>query len=319
MAIHMAETIKEERLRWILPIARKEISMVEVARICPYSKRSLERWLQAYRRSGEAGLEPKSTAPKMNPKETPIWLKERVIKLRKKTQLCAQKLFWELEDEGIKIHIRTIGKILKREKLVRKYRVKKIQYKYIRAERRPGELIEIDVKYVPGSIAGRQYFQYTAIDTASRWRHLAIFEEQSSWHSIQFLKEVIKRFPYPIQAVKTDNHSTFTNYYLGTTKRSDMTVKTIHALDRFCTERGIIHYLIDPGRPAQNGTVERSHREDQEKFYDQNTFVSVEDLQKKLRHWVCYYNNLRHCGLKGKTPNQALEYFISISPPNVRT
>lgn len=319
MAIHMAETIKEERLRWVAPIAQKEIAMVEVARVCPYSKRSLERWLRAYRKHGEAGLEPKSTAPKTNPKETPIWLKEKVIRLRKKTRFCAQKLFWELEDEGIGIHVRTIGKILQREKLVRKYRVKKVQYKYIRVERKPGELIEIDVKYVPGSIAGKQYFQYTAIDVASRWRYLAIFEEQSSYHSIQFLKEVIEKFPYPIQAVKTDNHSTFTNYYVGTTKRSNMTVKTLHGLDRFCAERGIIHYLIDPGRPAQNGTVERSHREDQEKFYDQNTFVSIEDLQKKLHRWVCYYNNLRHCGLNGKTPLQALADFKSINPPNVRT
>lgn len=315
----MAETIKEERLRWVIPIIRKEISITDAARVCPYSKRSLERWMWRYRCGGEAALEPLSTAPKTNFKETPIWLKEYIIKLRKETGLCAQKLFWELEDEGIDIHVRTVGKILKREGLVRKYRTKRIKYKYLRAERKPGELIEIDVKYVPGMVAGRQYFQYTAIDTASRWRHLAIFEEQSTWHSIRFLKEVIERFPYPIQAIKTDNHSTFTNHYVGMTKRSDMTIKTIHALDRFCAENGIIHYLIDPGKPAQNGTVERSHREDQEKFYDQNTFISSLDLQKKLNQWTMYYNNLRHCGLNGKTPNQALADYQITSPPNVRT
>jgi len=50
--------------------------------------------------------------------------------------------------------------------LVRKYRVKKIKYKYIKAMLKPGELIEIDVKYVPGRVANRRYFQYTAIDSA---------------------------------------------------------------------------------------------------------------------------------------------------------
>lgn len=319
MAIHMAETIKEERLRWVLPIVRGEISITDASRVCPYSKRSLERWIQVYRHGGADALEPRSTAPKTNPRETPIWLKERIVKLRKKTGLCALKLFWDMEDEGINIHVRTIGKILKREGLVRKYRIKRIKYKYLRAERKPGELVEIDVKYVPGIIEGKRYFQYTAIDTASRWRHLAIFEEQSTWHSIQFLKEVIKRFQYPIQAIKTDNHSTFTNYFVGTTKRSDMTVKTIHALDRFCSELGIIHYLIDPGKPAQNGTVERSHREDQEKFYDKNSFVSSSDLQKKLNRWLICYNNLRHCGLNGKTPQQVLTQYQLINPPNVRT
>ena len=67
-----------------------------------------------------------------------------------------------------------------------------------------------------------------------------------------------------------------------------------------------IHYLIDPGKPAQNGTVERSHREDQEKFYEQNKFKNIKDLEKKLVEWNAFYNNLEHCGLNGKTPNEML-------------
>lgn len=198
---------------------------------------------------------------------------------------------------------------------MKKYRVRKITYKYIRAKRKPGELIEIDVKYVPGKVAGKRYYQYTAIDTASRWRFLKIYEEQSSYNSILFLKEVMRRFPHPIRAIKTDNGSVFTNYYLGTNKRSDMTVKTLHALDVFCRENGIIHYLIDPGKPAQQGTVERSHREDQQKFYEQHKFKSFPDLQKKLERWNIYYNNLEHCGLQGKTPNEFLADYQLTTPP----
>jgi transposase InsO family protein len=118
-------------------------------------------------------------------------------------------------------------------------------------------------------------------------------------------------FPYKIQSVKTDNGSIFTNYYLGTNKRSDVSIKTIHSLDLFCRENNIIHYLIDPGKPAQNGTVERSHREDQQKFYEQNKFKSIFDLQKKIRIWNDYYNNLEHCGLNGKTPNEMLELKVT--------
>ena len=80
---------------------------------------------------------------------------------------------------------------------MRKYRVRKITYKYIRATRKPGELLEIDVKFVPGRIAGRRYFQYTAIDTASRWRHLSVYDEQSAFNSIQFLREVMDQVPSP--------------------------------------------------------------------------------------------------------------------------
>jgi len=140
-----------------------------------------------------------------------------------------------------------------------------------------------------------------------------VFDEQTTDHAIRMMEIVQKRFPYPLRALKTDNHTTFTNYYLGTNKRSDMTVKTIHPLDRWCNEQGIVHYLIDQGKPAQNGTVERSHREDEEKFYQKHTFHSAPDLRRKLRHWNTYYNNLEHCGLDGKTPNEMLQSKV----PNV--
>lgn len=306
MSAHMPKNIQEERLRWVLPIARKEVKLKDCAKVFPHGKRTLERWVSTYKRYGAEGLIPRSTRPKTNPNETPIAIKEQVVALRRKKKVCALKLKWKLEKEGVVIHERTIGKILKTEDLVRKYRVKKTKYKYIKIPLQPGELLEIDVKYVPEEVGGRQYFQYTAIDCATRWRYLAVYENQTNFHSILFLKTVLRVFPHRIRAVKTDNGSIFTNYYTGTNKRSDMTVKKIHAFDVFCASEGIIHYLIDPGKPAQNGKVERSHRSDQETFYDREVFHSFSDLQKKLRKWNMEYNDLEHCGLNGKTPNEML-------------
>jgi len=274
MAISMAQTIQEERWRWI---------------------------------HGMKGLIPKSTKPKTHPNETNIRVKERVIEKRKETKLCALKIHWRLHKEGLEVPVRTIGKILKDEGLVKKYRTKKIMYKHIKVQREPGELVEIDVKHVPGGIQGKKYYQYTAIDTASRWRHLEVFDQESSFHSVTFLKIVMKKFPYTIKAIKTDNHATFTNYYIGTNKRSDMTIKKLHALDVFCHQNNIVHYLIDPGKPTQNGRVERSHGEDQRKFYDVSSFSSVPELKSKIRIWNEYYNDLEHCSLHGKTPNEMLE------------
>lgn len=315
----MAKTIKEERLRWVLPVIGNKVRLVNVAKVCPHGKRSVERWVAAYKVGGETALEPKSTEPKSQPHETPIRIKERVVEVRKKTRKCALKIHWQLQKEGIEIDERTVGKILKKEGLVRKYRVRKITYKYIRAVRKPGDLLEIDVKYVPGKVAGKRYFQYTAIDTASRWRHLAVHDEQTTANSIRFLLEVMEMFPHRILAIKSDNGSIFTNYYNGTNKRSDMTVKTPHALDQFCAKNNIVHYLIDPGKPAQNGTVERSHRSDQESFYDRNKFRNIWHLQKKLKAWNTYYNNLEHCGLGGRSPNEFLADYSKTNPPYVCT
>lgn len=314
----MPKTIKEERLRWVLPIYCKEIRMKDIAKVCPHSQRSLERWLARYRERGEAGLEARSTEPKTHTNETPIRIKERIIEIRKKTRKCALKISWQIKKEGVLINARTIGKILKKEGLVRKYRARRVKCKYLKAKRLPGELVEIDVKYVPGRVANRRYYQYTAIDTASRWRYLKVYEEQSNYHSIKFLEEVMALFPYKILSIKTDNGFVFTNLYTGTYKRLDLLPKQPHALDRYCAKHDIIHYLIDPGKPAQNGTVERSHREDQEKFYEQNTFRNVKDLQNKLKRWNIYYNDLEHCGLNGLTPNEFLANYKLTNPPNVR-
>ena len=63
--------------------------------------------------------------------------------------------------EGVLIDTPHHRKDFEKGGLTRKYHVRKITYKYIRNERKPGELLEIDVKYVPGKIANKRYFQFT--------------------------------------------------------------------------------------------------------------------------------------------------------------
>ncbi len=302
----MPKSTKEEKFRWIKPILNKEISIKDMAKICPFSERSLKYWLTGYKKYGMEGLEPKSTRPRTNPKETSIRIKERIIELRKETKICALKLKWRLEKEGILIHKNTIQKIVKKEGLTRKYRTRKIKYKYIKVPLSKGELIEIDVKYVPDVVGNKQYYQFTAIDCASRWRYLKIYDNYSNSGSMDFLEELIKVAPFRIRAIKTDNGSNFTNRYTGYLKSSDPMNPRLHDFDLWCQRYNIIHYLIDPGKPAQNGKVERSHREDQEKFYERNKFRNLKELERKIKMWNNEYNNLEHCGLNGLSPNEFL-------------
>jgi len=303
----MAKTIKEERLRWVLPIYNKEVKLVDIAKVYPYSERTLERWLHNYEIYGEQGLEPKSTRPKTNPKETPVRIKERIIELRKEKKQCSLKLQWDLAEEGINIHYQTIQKIIKNEGLTRRYRTRKIRCNYVRIPLKRGELVEIDVKWVPDRIKRQRYYQFTAIDCGSRWRYLQAYENADNLSAIRFLKELISMADFEIKAIKTDNGSCFTNRYTGYNKSTDPLNPRLHAFDVLCQELGMPHYLIDPGKPQQNSFVERSHREDQEKFYEQTQFKSFEELRYKLRLWNMEYNNTKHCGLNGKTPNQMLK------------
>ena len=313
----MPKTIQEERLRWVLPVINKELRLKDVARVCPHSQRSLERWTAQYKEYGEDGLIPKSTRPRSHPDETAIRIKERIIELRKQTGKCALKLKWQLEKENIFIHKNTIQKIIKAEGLVRKYRVRKLKYKYIKVPLSPGELMEIDVKYVPKTVENKQYYQFTAIDCATRWRYLEIYDDYSNLNSVRFLEKVIRLAPFRVRAVKTDNGSNFTNRYTGYLKSTDPLNPKLHEFDLTCQKRNVIHYLIDPGKPAQNGKVERSHRSDQEMFYDRNEFKTLGDLKSKIRIWNRDYNNLEHCGLNGKTPNEMLQLLTIKEPTNV--
>lgn len=305
----MPKSTKEEKYRWIKPILDKEISIKNMVKVCPFSERSLKYWLTNFKELGIDGLENKSRRPKTNPRETPIRIKERIIELRKDKKECALKIMWDLQDEGIDIHFQTIQKIIKIEGLTRKYRTRKINYNYVRIPLKRGELVEIDVKYVPDRIDGKRYYQFTVIDCASRWRYMQVYENADNANSIAFLKELMSIADFKIQAVKTDNGPCFTNRYTGYNKSTDPLNPRLHDFDILCNELGITHYLIDPGKPQQNSFVERSHGTDQQKFYDELKFNSFEDLKCKLRLWNMYYNDTKHCGLSGKTPNQALRLF----------
>ncbi len=307
MSKTMPKSTQEEKYRWIKPILEKNISIKNLVSVSPFSERTIKYWLSKYRKNGLGGLINRSRRPKTAPNETPIHIKEEIIKLRKESKLCAKKLNFKLKKKGIIINTRTIGKIIKTEGLVRKYRTRKLKWKYIKNLLQPGELVEIDIKYVPGSINGLKYYQFTAIDCASRWRHLEVYDGMGNDCAIKFLNRIIEIAPFRIRAIKTDNGSCFTNRYIGYNKSNDPLNPRLHEFDILCGKKNIIHYLIDPGKPAQNGKVERSHRTDQEMFYDRHNFKTIIQLKKELRVWNIKYNNLEHCALDGLTPNEALK------------
>src|SRR3989338_2143386 len=149
----MPKSTKDEKFRWIKPILDNEISIKKMVKVCPFSERSLKYWLAAFEQFGVEGLENKSRRPKSHPNETPI----RIIELRKDKKQCALKIHWDLEDEGIDIHFQTIQKIIKTEGLTRKYHSRKPGIPYPKKEWKQGEMVEIDVKWVPGGIQGKRY------------------------------------------------------------------------------------------------------------------------------------------------------------------
>lgn len=146
---------------------------------------------------------------------------------------------------------------------------------------------QLDVKYVPkacyvGEIPDR-FYQYTMIDEASRERFIYPYREQSSYSTIDFVKRAISYFGYRPKIIQTDNGFEFT--YPKDYKR-------MHPFDRFCNDIGTQHKLIRPRTPWHNGKVERSHRNDQERFYNYLSFYSFKDLKEQMYRYMRRSNRI---------------------------
>nr|WP_279230621.1 hypothetical protein [Criibacterium bergeronii] len=70
------------------------------------------------------------------------------------------------------------------------------------------------------------------------------------------------------------------------------------------------HKLTAAYIPWQNGYVERSHREDSEKFYANRIFKSEEEMYKRFERYAKRQNNIAKKALKFKTANEMLEDYI---------
>lgn len=156
---------------------------------------------------------------------------------------------------------------------------------------------QMDVKYVPKACyVGKRddkFYQYTVIDEASRERFIYPYREQCGYSTVDFLKRAIVYFGYAPDILQTDNGAEFTNF-----SKTDR----IHALDALCNYLNIVHKTIRPRTPWHNGKVERSHRNDQERFYNHLKFYSFNDLLEQMKSYLYRSNRIPMSVLNWKSP-----------------
>ena len=162
-----------------------------------------------------------------------------------------------------------------------------------------GKKWQMDVKYVPKACYtgtdGEKFYQYTMIDEASRERFIYAYKESSSYSTVDFVKRAFIYFGYGPEIIQTDNGGEFTH-----TQKT----KRVHPLDVLCNKLHIEHKTIRPKTPWHNGKVERSHRNDQERFYNHMRFYSYADLQKQMRLYLRRSNHIPMAVLGWKSPKQ---------------
>jgi transposase InsO family protein len=292
-------TDQERDVQRKLKVLRHAEQTGNIAKTCRYfgiGRASFYRWKTEYQQRGEAGLVNAKPIPKNPANQTPPEIVEKILYLRAKYHLGPIRIVWYLARyHGIKISEAGVSRILKRNgvsRLPRGTRVRKVHT--IRYSKQvPGHHIQMDVKFLTfadkrGEKVRR--FQYTAIDDATRVRALKIYDKHTQTNAIDFIDHVIQKFPFRIKEIRTDNGHEFQAKFHW------------HVEDK-----GIRHAYIKKGTPQLNGKVERSHRSDQEEFYQLLSYKDDIDLETKLKEWEIFYNfNRPHGAFNGKTPYEAL-------------
>ncbi len=169
----------------------------------------------------------------------------------------------------------------------------------------PGQKVQVDVKFVPSEcvVDGKKYYQFTAVDECTRWTYRQMYDEHSTYSAEAFLIELIQQCPFPIREIQTDNGAEFTKALLSNDK-SLFEVK----LEQY----GIIYHRIRVATPRHNGKVERQHRIDQQRFYDNLRMFSLEDGRKQLAVYQKKSKDyIKHC-LGLRSPNAVLSYYLAV-------
>jgi transposase InsO family protein len=274
------------------------------------SRPTIYSWQKRYDGS-LSSLRDLSRRPKHHPAQHTEAELKQIQDMRRRNPNAGLVVFWvKLRQHGYTRSISGLLKVLKRTgQAAVKLPNPKYKPKPYEKMLYPGQRGQIDVKYVPAScLVGEAatdggFYQYTFIDEYSRFRYLEAFREHSTYSSAEFIKHVVKKFPYAIECIQTDNGSEFTNR-LNASKRGTPTL-----FESTLARLHIEHKLIKPYTPRHNGKVERSHRKDNEYFYASHKFYSFDDFCKQLAVWERKYNDFPIRPLNWRSPKDVLSSF----------
>ncbi|NQV16644.1 IS481 family transposase [bacterium] len=281
----------------VLELAKVTRFTSDVIKEYDIPRSSFYRWKKLYDEKGKAGLYKKKPIPLSHPKRITPPVVDLIIKLQTEYQLGPERIRLHLERyHGIKISESAAYRTLKKHGLSRLEKGKRKRSIHTKryAKTVPGHHVQVDVKFlILKNKEGKRVhrFQYTTIDDATRIRALQIYPKHNQVYAIKFMDYVVEKFPFRIHTIQTDRGHEF------------------QALFHWHVEdNGMQHRYIRPRTPQLNGKVERSHRTDQEEFYQMLSYKDDVDLGQKLNAWENFYNFDRpHQSHGGKTPYKVMK------------
>ena len=295
------EILRVRRIKFILDfISNSKTSVAQELEDFEIPKSTYYNWKKKYELGGKKGLERKKPVARSHPKQLSQDTIDKILDLRETCQLGPARITWYLERYyDIITSESTVSRTLVKHGVNRlpKTASRRTVHTKRYAKKTPGHQVQVDVKFnifIDKSGKKVKRYQFTAIDDATRIRALKIYNRHNQVSAIDFIDYVIDKFPFRIHTVRTDRGHEFQAQFHW-----------------YVEDKGIIHVYIKPRSPQLNGKVERSHRTDQEEFYQLLTYTDDVDLNKKLEKWEQFYNfNRPHGAFDGKTPYEALRCIL---------
>lgn len=313
---HLSKEAKK-RLRWMYVVRYKcDGNIKKSANKIGVSRQWLSIIYNKWKKSNQdpRSLEPIPKTPKNTDSRKRIDqnVEDKIIEVRKKYHWGKDKLATVLKrDYKMQVGATTVSrylnkhgllniKISNKNRIARKNKVEQKQKvrppKEIK-DYKPGALIEKDMKFIvkTGQFVNYEkykakenfWYQHTVIDSFTRIRTIGLAKNGSSKTALAVQMECVKRLPFQIACVNTDN---------GAENEKDF--------DKYLEESDIVHFYSRSGSPTDNPRVERSHLTDDVEFYDRgNVCKTFAEQRNKLFDWEFIYNYIRpHQALGNLTP-----------------
>jgi putative transposase len=246
----------DQRLAFVAECLAGDVTMTELCEIYGVSRRVGYKWLARYGAEGPAGLADRSRAPRVHGGATSADLVEKIVELRRtRPSWGPRKIIAKLSDRHPLIvwpSHSTAHEILKREGLVTARRLRR------RAPRRPGDLTRperpnhvwaVDHKGWVRLGDGERCEPLTLADGYSRFL-LALSAGRSTREAAArpVLRRAFETYGLP-EVIRSDNGPPF----------ASASPTGLTSLSVWWIKLGIHPERITPGRPQENGRLERFH------------------------------------------------------------
>lgn len=266
----------------------------QVARYFGCSPGTITKWCRKATLLNNRNVIPtESSRPHHSPSKVSEFVEDAIVSKRLGPYpRCGAVIQKELDNEGVRVSISTVNRVLDRAGLLKK------KSKWKRFWRntprpvpdRPGDLVELDtIHFRPFWYRNdpTTWYIYTGIDVNSRVAFAHAVERISPGQSLHFVRNIQTQAPFNINCFQTDNGQEFGRY--------------------FTLNIGTRHRKIRKRKPNDNAHVEKFNRTIQEECINKARFKTTRELNQWIKEYMIHYNNKRlHMGIDLITPAEKL-------------